>query len=79
MYKGNQVPHVDLSRPVTEEVLDEIQARLDAGWRVRNDMQLLLDYARKALSEARCTANRGVCEGVSSPSDGCSQGNSSLS
>jgi hypothetical protein len=48
---SNIIPSTDLSRPVTEEVLDEIQARLDAGWRIRNDMQLLLDYARIKLKK----------------------------
>ena len=48
MYKGNNIPPGDLSRPVTEEVLDEIQARLNAGWRIRNDMQILLYFTRKA-------------------------------
>ena len=76
---GNIIPSTDLSRPVTEEVLDEIQARLDAGWRIRNDMQLLLDFTRKALHEARRTVDRGVCQGVSCPSNGCSQGNPCVS
>ena len=65
---SNKFTQTDLSRPVTEELLDEIQARLDAGWRIRNDMQLLLDYARKALNvskesinEARLSTDRGVC------------------
>ena len=65
---SNSIPQTDLSRPVTEELLDEIQARLDVGWRIRNDMQLLLDYARKALNvskesinEARLSTDRGVC------------------
>ena len=65
---SNSIPQTDLSRPVTEELLDEIQARLDAGWRIRNDMQILLDYARKALhdskegiSETRQQADRGIC------------------
>ena len=88
MYKGNEIPTTDVSRPVDEEVLDEIQARLDNGWRVRNDMQLLLDFARKTLDEASCTeyisetrcqANRGVCQGVSCAPNGCSQSNSELS
>ena len=79
MYTGNVIPTTDLSRPVDEEVLDEIQARLDNGWRVRNDMQLLLDFARKTLDEARCKVNRGVCEGVSCAPNGCSKGNSELS
>jgi len=48
---SNIIPSTNLSRPVTEEVLDEIQARLDAGWRIRNDMQLLLDYAKEILSK----------------------------
>lgn len=52
---SNTIPSTDLSRPVDTELLDEIQARLDAGWRIRNDMQLLLDFARKAINEARCT------------------------
>ena len=43
---SNSIPQTDLSRPVTKELLDEIQARLDAGWRIRNDMQLLLNFAR---------------------------------
>ena len=46
---SNSIPQTDLSRPVTEELLDEIQARLDAGWRIRNDMQLLLDFTRAVL------------------------------
>ena len=79
MYKGNEIPHTDLSRPVDKEVLDEIQARLDNGWRVRNDMQLLLDFARKTLDETRQQANRGVCQGVSCAPNGCSQSNSELS
>jgi len=58
---SNVIPSTDLSWPVTEEVLDEIQARLDAGWRIKNDMQLLLDFTRKTLNEARRKANRGVC------------------
>jgi hypothetical protein len=79
MYTGNNIPTTDLSRPVDEEVLDEIQARLDNGWRVRNDMQLLLDFARKTLDEARQQVNRGICEGVSCAPNGCSQSNSELS
>ena len=82
MYSGNDIPHVDLSQPVTEEVLDEIQARLDAGWRIRNDMQLLLDFARITLksrekvNETRQCANRGICQGVSCAPNGCGKGNS---
>lgn len=69
----SKIPQTDLTRPVDTELLNEIQARLDAGWRIRNDMQLLLDYARKVLSETRCKADRRVCEGISCPKDGCSQ------
>ena len=76
---SNTIPSTDLSRPVDEEILDEIQARLDAGWRIRNDMQLLLDFTRKALHEARFTVDRGVCQGVSCPSNGCCKGNSTVS
>ena len=82
MFKGNRIPTTDFSRPVDEEVIDEIQARVDAGWRVKTDMELLIKYVRAKLkeeNEARCTANRGVCQGVSCPSDGCSQSNSSVS
>ena len=49
MIISNEIPQVDVDRPVDNEVLDEIQARLDAGWRVRNDLQLLINFARKAL------------------------------
>jgi hypothetical protein len=65
---SNTFEQTGLSRPVDLELLDEIQARLDAGWRIRNDMQILLDYARKALhaskegiSETRQQADRGIC------------------
>jgi len=47
----SKIPQTDLTRPVTEELLDEIQARLNAGWRIRNDMQILVDFAREVLSK----------------------------
>ena len=50
MYIPNDVPVIELDRPVTHEVLDEIQARVDAGWRVRNDLQLLINFARLTLN-----------------------------
>jgi hypothetical protein len=59
----NKIPSTDLSRPVNEEVVEEIQARVDAGWRVRTDMELLLKYVRAKLKEesaARQTTDRGV-------------------
>ena len=76
---SNSIPQTDLSRPVDTELLDEIQARLDAGWRIRNDMQLLLDFTRKTLHETRLKADRGVCQGISCASDGCCKGNSCVS
>ena len=83
---SNTFEQTDLSRPVDTELLDEIQARLDAGWRIRNDMQLLLDFARSTLqgarerlNEARCTTCGRVCQGVSCPKDGCSQSHSPVS
>ena len=76
---SNSIPQTDLSRPVDTELLDEIQARLDAGWRIRNDMQLLLDFTRKALHETRLKADRGVCQGISCASNGCCKSHSTLS
>jgi hypothetical protein len=85
MFKGNRIPQTDLSRPVDEEVIEEIQARVDAGWRVKTDMELLIRYVRAKLKEenearepidaTRRTTDRGLCKGVSCPSNGCSQGN----
>jgi hypothetical protein len=75
----SKIPHTDLSRPVDEELIEEIQARLDNGWRVRNDIQLLLDFARKVISETGLKADRGVCQGISCPSNGCCKGNSQFS
>ena len=72
---SNAFEQTDLSRPVDTEVLDEIQARLDAGWRIRNDMQLLLNFARERLNEARQQADRGICQGISCAPNGCSKGN----
>jgi len=93
MFISNQIPQTDLSRPVCEEVLEEIQARLDAGWRVKGDLQLLIDFAcdvieqrkkdatrcRDYIGETRCTACGRVCQGVSCPQDGCSQSHSPVS
>ena len=75
---SNSIPQTDLSRPVDLELLDEIQARLDAGWRIRNDMQLLLDFTRKALHETRQQVDRGVCTGISCTPNGCGKGYSSI-
>ena len=80
MMIGNAIPKTDLSRPVCEEVLEEIQARLDAGWRVKNDLQLLIDFAcdvieQRKLDEVGRKADRGVCQGVSCAPNGCSKGN----
>ena len=75
---GNTIPSTDLSRPVDEELLDEIQARLNAGWRIRNDMQLLLDFTRKALHETGLKANRGICTGISCTPNGCGKGYTSI-
>jgi hypothetical protein len=47
----NEIPKTDLSRPVNEEVIDEIQKRVDSGWRIRTDMELLLKYVRAKLQE----------------------------
>jgi hypothetical protein len=76
---SNTIPSTDLSRAVDEELLNEIQARLDAGWRIRNDMQILLDFTRKALHEVRLSTDRRVCKGISCPKDGCCKGNPSVS
>jgi len=51
MFKGNRIPQADLSRPVDEEVLDEIEARVNAGWRVRTDMEIMIRYIRAKLKE----------------------------
>jgi hypothetical protein len=84
MFKGNQIPQADLSRPVCEEVLEEIQARLDAGWRVKGDIQLLINFAcdviqNRKVDEARRSFDRGVCKGVPCSENGCGQGNSCVS
>ena len=78
MFKGNRIPQTDLSRPVDEEVIKEIEARVDAGWRVKTDMELMIRYIRAKLKEenaARCTVDRGLCQGISCTQDGCSKGN----
>jgi len=77
---GNIIPSTDLSRPVCEEVLQEIQARLDAGWRVKGDLQLLINFAcdviqQRKVDAARCTVDRGICQGISCTQNGCSKGN----
>ena len=82
MFKGNRIPQTDLSRPVCEEVLDEIEEKLNAGWRIKTDMELLIRYVRAKLkeeNEARRTVDRGVCQGISCPSNGCCKGNSCVS
>jgi len=87
---GNKIPTTDLSRTVDEEVLDEIEARMNAGWRVRTDMELMIQYIRAKLLEARqsklkekdairCGSNRGVCQGLPGSSNGCSKGNTQVS
>ena len=60
---SNKVPQVDISRPVDEHLIDEIQARVDSGWRIKTDMELLLKYVRAKLqeeNETRCNIDRGV-------------------
>jgi hypothetical protein len=49
MIISNTLPHVDVTQPITEKVLAEIQDRLNNGYRLRNDMQLLLDFAKQTL------------------------------
>jgi len=78
MFKGNRIPQTDLSRPVDEEVIKEIEARLDAGWRVKTDMELMIRYIRAKLkeeNEARQQTDRRLCQGISCTQDGCSKGN----
>jgi hypothetical protein len=89
MFKGNRIPQADLSRPVDEELIDEIEARVEAGWRVRTDMEIMIQYIRAKLrekdaskeeiNETRCTTDRGLCKGVSCPSNGCCKGNPQVS
>jgi hypothetical protein len=45
----NKIPQKDILRGVDVDYLEEIQARLDAGWRVRSDMQALINFARENL------------------------------
>ena len=49
----NKIPETDYLRAVDEEYLDEIQARLDMGWRVKSDIQSLIDFARNVLETRR--------------------------
>jgi hypothetical protein len=60
---SNKIPQTDFSRPVTEELLEEIQSRVDSGWRIKTDMELLIKYVRAKLqeeNETRCNTDRGV-------------------
>jgi hypothetical protein len=49
MFISNTLPQTDINQQVTIKVLNEIQDRLDNGYRLRNDMQLLLNYAKQTL------------------------------
>ena len=46
----NKIPQEDFLRPIDEKYLEEIQARVDMGWRVRTDMQALINFAHQHLS-----------------------------
>lgn len=46
---SNKIPQEDFLRPIDKQYLDEIQARVDMGWRVRTDMQALINFAREKL------------------------------
>ena len=45
----NKIPQEDILRGVDADYLDEIQARVDAGWRIKHDMQALINFAREKL------------------------------
>jgi hypothetical protein len=46
----NKIPQEDFLRPIDKKYLEEIQARVDMGWRVRTDMQALINFAHQHLS-----------------------------
>ena len=46
---GNKIPQEDCLRAIDADYLEEIQARVDMGWRVRTDMQALINFARENL------------------------------
>ena len=46
---GNKIPQEDCLRAIDEEYLEEIQARIDMGWRVGTVMQALINFARENL------------------------------
>ena len=46
---SNKIPQEDCLRAIDADYLEEIQARVDMGWRVRTDMQALINFARENL------------------------------
>ena len=46
---SNKIPQEDFIRAIDADYLEEIQARVDMGWRVRTDMQALINFARENL------------------------------
>ena len=50
---GNKIPQEDILRPVTHELIDEIEGRFQRGWRTQSDLMILINFARKCLNETR--------------------------
>jgi hypothetical protein len=50
---SNKIPQEDFLRAIDADYLEDIQARVDMGWRVRTDMQALINFAREHLETRR--------------------------